>query len=104
MPKKVAKIDMVFSIEGIGTVIALAKEEEWMILPTETIHRGERIQIRSPDGYCIFTFIRDIQMINRGRDYGSVCFGLPRSVAPQDIPDGSELWLERDGEEPLIET
>jgi hypothetical protein len=94
MPKKVAKIDMVFSIDGIGTVIALPKEDQWLIDPKEAIHRRERIQIRAPSGYCVSTFIRDIEMINRGRDHGGVCFSLPRSVTPQDI----------DGIEPLIET
>ena len=104
MPKKVARIDAVFSIDGIGTVIALPKEDTWMILPTETIHRREQIQIRLPSGHSVFTFIREIQMMNRDRDLGSVCFILPRSVTTQDISDGSELWLERDGTEPLIET
>ena len=103
MPKRVAKIDGVFSIDGIGTVIALPKEDEWQIAPTESIHRRERIQIRAPGGHCVSTFIRDIEMINRGRDRGGVCFSLPRSVGARDIPDGSELWLERDGTEPLIE-
>jgi hypothetical protein len=103
MPKKVAKIDEVYSIDGIGTVIALPKEDEWLIDKTESIHRRERIQIRAPSGHCVSTFIRDIEMINRGRDRAGVCFSLPRSVVPQDIPDGSELWLERDGIEPLIE-
>lgn len=28
---------------------------------------------------------------------------LPRSIMPEDVPAGSELWLERDGTEPLIE-
>jgi hypothetical protein len=104
MPKKVAKIDAVYSIEGIGTVIALPKEEEWLIPSTEAIHRRERIQIRAPGGHCVSTFIRDIEMINRGRERGGVCFSLPRSITRQDIPDASELWLERDGTEPLIET
>ena len=103
MPKKVATIDTVFSIDGIGTVIALPSEDQWFIHPGEVIHRRERIQIRTPDGDSVSTFIRDIEMINRGRDHGSVCFSLPRSVEPDDIPNGSELWLERDGTEPLIE-
>jgi hypothetical protein len=104
MPKKVAKIDMVYSIDGIGTVIALPKEDEWLIDPTEVIHRRERIQIRTPSGHCVSTFIREIEMINRGRDRGGACFSLPLSITPQDIPDGSELWLERDGTDPMIKT
>jgi hypothetical protein len=103
MPKRVATIDTVFSIDGIGTVVALPNEDQWTLDPTERIHRRERIQIRTQSGGCLSTFIRDIEMIDRGRERGGVCFSLPRSVAPEDIPDGSELWLERDGTEPLIE-
>jgi len=103
MPKKVATIDEVFSIDGIGTVVALPTEDQWDIDPKELIHRRERIQIRTRSGNCFSTFIRDIEMINRGRDRGSVAFSLPLSVTPEDVPEGSELWLERDGVEPLIE-
>ena len=103
MPKRVAKIDAVFSIDGIGTVIALPKEDQWTLDPQETIHRRERIQIRMQSGSSLLTFIRDIEMINRGRERGSVAFSLPRSIRAEDIPAGSELWLERDGVEPLIE-
>ena len=82
----------------------IALEDQWQIDPTESTHRRERIQIRTPSGHSISTFIRDIEMINRGRDRGSgVCVSLPRSVVAQDIPEGSELWLERDGTEPLME-
>ena len=103
MPKKVATIDAVFSIDGIGTVIALQKEDQWALDPKEQIHRRERIQIRTQSGGCLSTFILDIEMINRGRDRGGVAFSLPRSIIPEDVPAGSELWLERDGTEPLIE-
>jgi hypothetical protein len=103
MPKKVAIIDSEFSIEGIGTVIALPKDDNWALDPRERIHRRERIQIRTPSGGCLSTFIGNIEMINRGRDRGSIAFSLPRSVLPEDIPAGSELWLERDASEPLIE-
>jgi hypothetical protein len=103
MPKKVATIDAVFSIDGIGTVIALPKEDQWALDPRERIHRRERIQIRTPGGGCLSTYIRDIEMINRGRDHGGITFSLPRSVKSEDIPAGSEIWLERDGTEPMIE-
>jgi len=104
MPKKVAIIDAVFSIDGIGTVIALPKEDQWALDPQEGIHRRERVQIRTQSGGCISTFIRDIEMINRGRDRGGIAFSLPRSITPEDVPVGSELWLERDGAAPLIES
>src|SRR6266403_5834021 len=103
MPKKVAVIDLVVAIDGIGTVICLPKEDRWFIPTDETICRRERIQIRTPAGRSISTFIKDIEMINRGRESGSVSFSLPASVASDDVPEGSELWLERDGVEPVVE-
>lgn len=104
MPRKVAIIDAVFSIDGIGTVIAMPNEDQWALDPQESIHRHERIQIRTQSGACVSTFIRNIGMMNRGRERGGVCFSLPRSVHAEDVPAGSELWLERDGVEPLIES
>jgi hypothetical protein len=80
MPKRVATIDAVFSIDGIGTVITLPKEDQWTLDPQEKIHRRERIQIRTQSGVCLSTYIRDIEMINRGRERGSVAFSLPRSI------------------------
>ena len=103
MPKKVAVIELALSLEGIGTVIALPREDQWAIRLDEPIHRHERIQIRTPGGGVISTFFRDIEMINRGRKRGGVTFSLPHSIKPGEIPEGSELWLERDGIEPLIE-
>jgi len=83
-------------------VIALPKEAEWELVK-EQIYRRERIQIRTRTGGCISTYIRDIEFINRGADQGSVAFCLPASITREDVPEGSELWLERDGTEPLIE-
>ncbi len=103
MPKKVATIDLVLSIDGIGTVIALPNEEEWAIGSQERIHRRERIQIRTQSGVCISTFIKDIEMISLRDRRGSVAFSLPSSIKAEDLSEGSQLWLERDGNEPLIE-
>ena len=103
MPKRVAIIDALFSLDSVGTVICLPKEEEWTLDSKEAIHRRERIQIRTPSGGCLSTFIKDIEMINRGRERGGVAFSLPRSITAEDVPAGCELWLERDGTEPLLE-
>ena len=95
MPKKVATIDGVFSIDGIRTVVALQTEDYWDIDPKEPIHRRERIQIRTPSGYCLSTFIRDIEMINRGRNRGSVAFSLPLFVTPRTfLKEASFGWSE----------
>jgi len=96
-------IDEVFSIDGIGTVVALADEAEWELNPKEPIHRRERIQIRTRSGSCLSTFIWNIEMINRGRERCGIALLLPTAIKPGDIPEGSEIWLERDGVEPVLE-
>jgi hypothetical protein len=103
MPKKVAMIDAVFSIDGVGTVVALADEAKWELNPKEPIHRRERIQIRTRSGSCLCTFIRDIEMINRGRERCSIAISLPAAIKLEDVPEGSEVWLERDGVEPVLQ-
>ena len=103
MPKRVAVIDSVFAIDGIGTVICLPKEDQWSIPADEKIRSRERIQIRTPAGRSIRTFNKAIEMVNRGRERGSVAFSLPEPIAQDDVPAGSELWLERDGVDPVIE-
>jgi hypothetical protein len=102
MPKPVATIDAVFSIDGRGTVIALPKEDQWMLDPKEKIYKHERIQIRRIDGRILSTFIKEIEVVNRGRDQGGIAFCLPSSITADEILPGSELWLERDGTEPLF--
>ena len=97
MSQKVAKIDRVFSIKSMGTVIALPKEDDWLIAPDTAIRSSDRIQIRTPEGHCISTFIKSIELIRRNPEEGSVCFSLPHPIAVEDIPEGSELWLEPDG-------
>jgi len=64
-PRKLPPSMECFSIDGIGTVLALPTEDQWDIDPKELILRRERIQIRTRSGNCLSTFIRDIEMINR---------------------------------------
>ena len=103
MPKKVAVIDTVFFIEGTGTILCLPKEEFWSLKPGEDIYRRERIQIRRPDGTYVSTYIKNLEFINRGRENGSISLSLPHDISPNDIPSGSELWLERDDNEPVLD-
>jgi hypothetical protein len=102
MPKRVSTIDLAISIQGLGTVIWLPDQSEWSIAASEAIHRRERIQIRTLAGGCISTFVKDIPMISR-RPPSGISLLLPPPILPDDLPERSELWLERDGTEPLIE-
>ena len=103
MPKLIAKTDQVLEIEGRGTFVCLPKEDAWDLDPTATIHKRERIQIRTPEGRLIETYIKEIEFINRGRGRGGIALLLPREFSKRDVPESSEVWLQRNGDEPIIE-
>jgi hypothetical protein len=104
MPKLLTKIDLVMGIQGRGTVLCLPKEENWAIPRNEKVYRNELIFVRTPDGGTISTRIKDIELINRGIEKGSIAFCLPAGIQSDEIPVGSEIWLVRDGAEPVFES
>jgi hypothetical protein len=103
MPKKVATIAQVFWVRGVGTVIGLPPFEHWSIPQTDQIHRYERIRIKKPTGEHIVTYIQSIEAADDGTQTGRICFSLPRTVFPEHLPPNCELWLEREGSDPVIE-
>ena len=103
MSKLLTKTDLIIKSTGSGLILCLPKEEKWQIKPPEKIHKRERIEVRMPSGKVIQTFIKDIVMINRGRENGSIALLLPKSIKPEDVPEQSEIWLLRNDDKPVIE-
>ena len=99
----IAKTDAVFGITGRGTIVCLPVEDEWSISKDDAIHKRERIRIVAPTGETIATYIKEIEFINRGPDRGSLAFLLPRHIKPNDVVEGSEIRLARNGSEPDVE-
>jgi len=56
------------------------------------IRREEKIQLRTPDGNILDTYIGSIE-----RAYGTsgvrLTIGLPANITKQDVPEGTEIWL-----------
>jgi hypothetical protein len=104
MPKRIGLIKVAISVEGTGTIIGLASDHEWFLDPTQAVHRRERIQIRTPEGKCLSTYIQRMSVLHAAAQPVCTCFILPGDDMALDIPQGSELWLERDeGAEPVLE-
>ena len=79
MPKKVATIDGVFSIDRIGTVIALPTEDQWDIDPKELTWFEERIQSEPQTGATILSALSSKDRI------------LPPARYAVDFRDGYEF-------------
>jgi hypothetical protein len=104
MPKRIAIIKVGIGVEGIGTIIGLPNDHEWFHDPTQAVHRREHIQIRTPEGKCLSTYIQKITVMHTLERPGSACFILPDPYLALDITPGSEIWLERDeGAKPVLE-
>jgi hypothetical protein len=104
MPKRIGKIATVISVESVGTIIGLAHDHEWFRDPTEAVYVRERIQIRTPEGKHLSTFIQGISVMHTLQYPTLTCFILPDRYMALDIPDGSEVWLAREeGEGPMLE-
>jgi len=103
MPKRLGKIKVAISVEGVGTIVGLANDHEWFRDPRHAVYVRERIQIRTPEGKCLSAFIQKISVLH-AVDLFCTCFILPGDDLALDIPQGSELWLERDeGDGPVLE-
>jgi len=104
MPKRIGKIKVAISVEGIGTIVGLANDHEWFRDPKQAVYVRERIQIRTPEGKCLSTFIQGISVMHTVEHPLYTCFILPGHDMALDIPQGSEVWLERDeGAGPVLE-
>ena len=103
MPRKLCDLKDTFFIEGRGAILVLPKDDQWQLSPDEKIHRFERILIVTPSGSEIRTFIKDLDFsVRNGPRDSNLCFTLPSDIKRGMIPTGSEIWLERDGAEPVF--
>jgi hypothetical protein len=103
MARKLCPLNDVFRIEGRGVILVLPPEHEWEVSGEKTIHRHECIRIVDESGGEIRTFIKDFETTirNGGRD-SDLCFTLPADITVDMISRNSEIWLERDDDQPVI--
>jgi hypothetical protein len=100
MPRFLAKVDAVFEIPTVGVAVCL--DDQLAIGPEEKIVIRERIRIRRANRGEISTYVYSIESLNRGRRSRGLAFRLPADVKKADVADATEVWLERDGVEPVV--
>lgn len=85
-------VELAFQITGRGCVLAPGPSVE---VGAQTVRIGDRIRLRRPDGDCIDTVIRGLEMLGR-RPRPQVITApilLPKDFTKADVPEGTEVWL-----------
>ena len=81
-----AKVESVFQISGRGTAVVP------VFLSHFRVRVGSPIQLRIPGGRVRDTHIASVEFVT-GLDRSRLAFMLPRDIAKQDAPEGTEIWL-----------
>jgi hypothetical protein len=84
------KVEDVFEVSGRGYVIT-------PVIPADAtfeIRAKDPIQLRTPDGHVLDTYIAAIEFLKLQDGGGCrTAIMLPRDLVKQDIPTGTEVWL-----------
>ena len=81
-----AKVDSSFEITGRGCVVVPTFLSELLV------RVGCPIQLRTPNGLVKDTHISAVEFLS-GLNETRLSLMLPRDVAKQDVPKGTEIWL-----------
>jgi hypothetical protein len=84
-----------FEIRGRGLVLVA----EAPCLAVE-LHRGDRIQLRTPVGRVLGTHIAAIEILCGPKVHNHTAILLPASIAKLDVPNGTEVRLIRRSPKP----
>jgi len=86
-------VENAFQITGRGCILVPGPSVE----PGAPIVRiGDGIRLRKPDGECIDTVIRGLEMLGWRRPKPQVITApilLPNAFAKTGVPKGTEVWL-----------
>jgi len=84
--KFLSKVADTFWIPGRGAVILPEEPQDDFRIRAMTV-----VQLRAPDGSMLDTHIAAIEILktDRGARMGIM---LPREIAKEDVPRGSEIW------------
>jgi hypothetical protein len=85
------KIEEVLDIEGRPPVILPGISES--VLKNITVRRSDPIELRKPDGSCVFTSVESVEILDRVDRSNSVVVVLPAKFTKRDLPVGTEIWL-----------
>jgi hypothetical protein len=84
---------LLFTVEDIWIVRGRGIGPLPGIIPQgdEKFQRGDRLQLRRPDGSTLMTTIAGWDMFNRGPN-GEVFILLEKSITKDQVPIGTEVW------------
>jgi hypothetical protein len=57
------------------------------------IREKDRIQLRTPNGHILDTYIATISTGSRAAGGRFLGIGLPGNITPPQVPPGTEIWL-----------
>ena len=93
-----SKVEHAFEIEGLGCVIAPGAPYPSATVPV--VRKRDQIQLRTPDGRVIDTYVASIELISGPAFKDSVAIRLPKPIRPADIPAGTEVWYKGEDTKP----
>jgi translation elongation factor EF-Tu-like GTPase len=83
-------VEDTFSISGRGCVVVPAVPRSSLDF---RLRAQDPIQLRTPDGRVLDTYVAGIEMICGPKVVDPIAFLLPENVTQQDVPKGTEIWL-----------
>ena len=88
MSRLLFTVEDTYSIEGRGVVLLPGLEP----IGDEVFHPGDPIRIRRPDNSELNTRMRGLEFLSRRDKPCALVIVLPKDVAKDDVPVGSEVW------------
>lgn len=85
------KVEDVFDISGRGCVIVPAIPEGLDF----RIRANDQIELRTPKGGILQTYIASIELAKPQVGPCRMAITLPRAIAKQDVPTGTEVWFDQ---------
>jgi hypothetical protein len=87
-----SKVDETFEIAGRGCVVVPTVPRASLEF---RLRAKDSIQLRTPDGRVLDTYIAGIEMICGSHVKEHMAFLLPQNITKQEIPKDTEIWLIR---------
>lgn len=82
--------------------MTLEDPKDWRIPASEVVKRREQIRILRPDQSSVKTFIKDFEFIRTFGGGEGLLILLPNNLGVEEVPAGSLIFLEREGDEPIL--
>ena len=82
-------VEAVFEISGRGCIIVPSVRTV-----ASKVRRNDKILLKTPAGKVLDTHVHELEIACPGAGVG---IELPSGIAKDEIPEGTEIWLNRQG-------